>query len=314
MGKGAHQVTERTTAGTSSAWDADGLPTDPASRASAESTDLSGDPEVDALVAEIEVTRSEMTGTVEELGDRLDPAAIADRTTEKVREATIGKVESKVDDMTNAASELVSNAGDTVQQTGSGVVETIRRNPVPAALAGFGIGWLILNRQPGRRTDSVWAPTRSSSGWAPGDPTAGTFGESYGARGKDPREAIEDVTTQARRTAEEVASTVGETANEAATTVRSTATSVASQAQRTIESNPLAVGAIALAVGTAVGLALPASQTEKRVMGQAGSQLIEKAETAARKPLEELESSTGQGTSGQGTSGQGTSDQSMSGR
>jgi ElaB/YqjD/DUF883 family membrane-anchored ribosome-binding protein len=309
MGKGAHEVTERTTASTSPAWDADVLSSDPASSASDESTGLSGDPEVDLLVAEIEVTRSEMTGTVEELGDRLDPAAIADRTTEKVREATIGKVESKVDDMTSAASELVSNAGDTVQQTGSGVVETIRRNPVPAALAGFGLGWLILNRQPGRHTESVWAPSRSSSGWAPGDPTAGTFGESLGSRGKDPKDAIEDVTKNARKTAEEVAGTVGETANEAVTTVRQTATSVATQAQRTIESNPLAVGAIALAVGTAVGLALPASQTEKRVMGQAGSQLIEKAETAARKPLEELESS-----SGQDASGQTTSSQSLSGR
>jgi hypothetical protein len=37
---------------------------------------VTGDPEVDQLVEEIEVTRVEMTGTVEEIGDRLDPKNI----------------------------------------------------------------------------------------------------------------------------------------------------------------------------------------------------------------------------------------------
>ena len=52
------------------------------------------------------------------------------------------------------------------------------------------------------------------------------------------------------------------------------------------------MGAIAVAIGAAVGLALPASQAEKRVIGQAGSQLIDKAETAVTRPLEELESTS----------------------
>src|ERR671918_84809 len=134
MGEGADQVTDRTTLGGSSAWDAEVMPSD-SDMDRAEAWTGADDPEVDQLVTDIEQTRSEMTVTVEELGDRLDPSNIAQRTGEKVREATVGKVESKVDEMTNAASNLVTNAGDSVQQTGSGVVETIRRNPVPAALA-----------------------------------------------------------------------------------------------------------------------------------------------------------------------------------
>jgi hypothetical protein len=279
-------VTARTTASSSPAWDADVLPT--GTEDGSDGVGAEGDREIEELVAEIEQTRSEMTGTVEELGDRLDPGTIAARTTDKVREATIGKVESKVDDVTNAASTLASNAGDTVQQTGSGVIETIKKNPVPAALAGFGIGWLVLNRQSGRPSASDWS--RSGAGWS--GQTAEPRGFSDSNLGGNASEKIDEVTGKARRTAQDVASTVGDTASDAATTVKSGASSVASTAQTAFESNPLAIGAIALAVGTAVGLALPASQAEKRVMGQAGRQLIDKAETAVTKPLEEIERTT----------------------
>ena len=51
------------------------------------------DPEVEQLVGEIEVTRIEMTGTVEEIGDRLDPRNIVAGAKETVRDATVGKVE-----------------------------------------------------------------------------------------------------------------------------------------------------------------------------------------------------------------------------
>ena len=284
-------MTERTTASSSSAWDADVLPTEEDDGSDPIDAD-DGDREIEVLVAEIEQTRSEMTGTVEELGDRLDPGTIAERTTEKVREATIGKVESKVEDVTNAASTLAANAGDTVQQTGSGVIETIKRNPVPAALAGFGIGWLVLNRQSGKSSNSDWARSGAPV-WA--DQTASQRGFSDSSNlggGTNASDKIDEVTGKAKQTAQDVASTVGETASDAATTVKSGATSMATTAQNALESNPLAIGAIALAVGTAVGLALPASQAEKRVMGQAGSQLIDKAENAVTKPLEEMQRTT----------------------
>ena len=278
-------MTDRTTASSSSAWDADVLPTneEPIGFSGSSPT---GDAEVETLVADIEQTRAEMTGTVEELGDRLDPAAIAERTTQKVREATIGKVETKVDDMTNAASSFASNAGDAVQQTGSGMVETLKRNPVPAALAGFGIGWLVLNRQSGKSSGSSFWQGSETSRWS-GD--TGSYGTRSNDGGQNPTEMIGDATQKARQKAEDVVGTVGESANDAAQTVRTSASSLATTAQRSYESNPLAIGAIAMAVGTAVGLALPASQAEKRVMGQAGGQLIDKAEEAARKPLEEME-------------------------
>jgi ElaB/YqjD/DUF883 family membrane-anchored ribosome-binding protein len=312
-------MTERTTASAGDGWDADVLETDPAAMPDAsepgtvsawpESTagaggDPADAPEVEALVVEIEATRSEMAGTVEELGDRLDPATIADRAKDRVREATIGTIETKVNDMTTAASDLASDAGRTAQEAGSGLIETIKANPVPAAMAGLGIGWLIMNRRSGQRAswDRSWATTgrRAWDTDLTGDRydraagagirrTASELPEAFGRRVDDAGEAVGDAAATARRAAGDAFDTVGQTAGEAATTVSRTATDVVSQTQHAIEQNPIAFGAIAVAVGTAVGLALPATDAEKRVMGQAGSQLIDRAQSAASDTLREMD-------------------------
>src|SRR5205823_130369 len=41
--------------------------------------------------------------------------------------------------------EAVSSARDTVQGAGSSVIDTVKENPIPAALAGIGIGWLWMS-------------------------------------------------------------------------------------------------------------------------------------------------------------------------
>ena len=91
------------------------------------------DPESERLASEIEETRSEMAGTIDQIGHRLQPQTIANEAREKVREATVGKVE-----------RMVGDAGQSVQRTSNGMIDTIRQNPVPAALAALGIGWLAV--------------------------------------------------------------------------------------------------------------------------------------------------------------------------
>src|SRR5215212_3103500 len=109
-----------------------------------------------------------MAGTVGELGERLDPGNIADRARGRVRDATIGTIEGKVEEMTTAASDFASDAGRTAQEAGSGLIETIRQNPVPAAMAGIGIGWLVMNRRsaPNRQWSGEWDRRRGSMRWA----------------------------------------------------------------------------------------------------------------------------------------------------
>src|SRR4051794_39749915 len=78
------------------------------------------------LEAEIAATREDMTETVEAIGDRLTPGNIVKGATSTVRDATVGKV----GDMTSTATDALSGAGNTVQQTGSGLLETVKQNPI----------------------------------------------------------------------------------------------------------------------------------------------------------------------------------------
>ena len=248
-------------------------------------------PEVERLTQEIEDTRGGMSETLDELGQRLDPANIVAGAKETVREATVGKVEQ----MATSAGEMVSDAGTTARQTGEGLFETIKRNPVPAAMAGIGLGWLWMNREKGQMT---WSQTHDGRGRYISGYSGSGYGGTYGEQSVGDR--IGEAGEELGRKASNVASTVGDTASDVAEKARTTAGQVPDQvgmvgqqvgdtAQRLMDENPLAVGAIALAVGAAVGLALPATRTEQKVMGNAGSKLIDQAGTAIKQPLEEAE-------------------------
>jgi hypothetical protein len=58
-----------------------------------------------------------------------------DHAKDAARQATVGRVE-----------ELVWSAGDTARETQATMMNTIKQNPVPAALVSVGLGWLFLNR------------------------------------------------------------------------------------------------------------------------------------------------------------------------
>lgn len=87
------------------------------------------DDEVEATRAQIELTRAEMTETVDALQDRLDPQRLKER----------AKVQAR----------------DTVRSTGSEIFETVKQNPVPAAIAGGLLGLLLLRRLRSRRRDTI---------------------------------------------------------------------------------------------------------------------------------------------------------------
>jgi hypothetical protein len=54
-----------------------------------------------------------------------------------------------------------------------------------------------------------------------------------------------------------------------------------------VQDNPLAAGALAVAVGAAIGLACPATDYEDRAMGETRDQALAKARTVAQQPQAE---------------------------
>jgi len=275
-------------------------------------TDPTGEPEVDQLVDGIEATRVEMTMTVEEIGDRLDPKNIVADAKETVRAATVGRME----EMANTAGEMVGDAGDSVREAGTGILDTISRNPVPAAMIGIGLGWLAFSsrssgsdgrrmshRRRGQWVDepSHWADEQSR--WA-NEPSSARVG--YGDRGPGMVDragrAVGDATDQLGSTVGSAADRVGTTVGHAADQVGGMAGQVPDQvgyaarqlgdnASRLFDQYPLVVGAAAVAVGATIGLALPPTEMERRTIGQPAREVLGKAEETASQALGQAQAS-----------------------
>ncbi len=205
--------------------------------------------EVAEIRADIEGTRQEMGGTLNELGDRLEPGHLVQQAKENVREATIGRVE------------------DTAKGVSEMVMDTIRRNPIPAALAGAGLALLWVNRSQGPQ---------------------GGRSTSYGSRLRLPKPSGIDVRGGWRQDigskARDAASTVGDAAATVGQNVTGAVGSVAEGAGQTAEqvgwklesfmqANPLAVGAIAAGAGAVVGSILPETPQEREMLGDASRQV-----------------------------------------
>lgn len=265
------------------------------------------DPEAERIVSEIEVTRTEMGGTINEIGHRLDPQVIAGQARDHIREATVGKVERMMDD-----------AGQTAQRTGDSMIETIRQNPVPAAIAALGLGWLALKFRDQQSSVSYGgngSGYRDRYLYQPRGGYSTDYGTDYGrggyAGGTDPLQPARDAADRVTTGAQDVASQAVDRAQQLGSDVQQAAQSAVGQTQekvqqaqwqvqgtvgqaqrqfdRTLNENPLAVAALAVGVGAAVALAIPETQKERELLGEQRDKLVSQAEQVAAKALDQTE-------------------------
>ncbi len=99
---------------------------------------------------------------------------------------------------------------------------------------------------------------------------------------------------QAREGVSNLAGQVAERASDLGGQVRQGALRAQDQYRQAVIDNPLAVGAVALAAGAAVGLMLPSTQTENRWMGETRENLVQAAEQAARGTIEKVRQVAGE--------------------
>ncbi len=269
-----------------------------------------GGDETLAIRAEITETRERMGDTIEEIGERLNPRHLKQQVKEDVRDATIGRVEN-----------MAHNAADRVKETRRTITETVRENPIPAALAGIGLGWLYLNSRKQEKRDSFgygdWRSAdsgygRGFSGGYGGRATG--YGGGYAERGyreggiggqeeegklEHLRERASDAGHKMGERASELghdiaegASHLGERTQEIASGVaHSVAETTRHQAQRVEDrfyENPLMVGAASLALGLAAGMAMPPTRTETRLMGEARDQFVDRVKETAEETGEKV--------------------------
>lgn len=245
-------------------------------------------PRPEAIVEDIETTRGAMTETVQAIGDRLSPTNIVADAKATVREATVGKVEVMADN----AGRMIEEAGYTAQNAGGSIVETIKRNPLPAAMAAIGLGWLATHTAKGERRDeggrldgSRYRAASYGSGWTP---DRGYEEQRAGG----PRQALADV----GETVGERAGEVGDTLRQVPDEVRFRAEGLGQQAGRVLDETPFVAGAVAVAVGAVIGALLPATEVEQRVLGPATEKAIDAAEQTATEKMAEIEQTASEST------------------
>jgi ElaB/YqjD/DUF883 family membrane-anchored ribosome-binding protein len=263
------------------------------------------------IQADIERTRADLSETVDTIQHRVSPESLKNQVTDQaegaiqeIKDAAIGKL-----------NEVIGGMGGNLEDVSSNFVARIRENPVPAALIGVGIGWLVMSSgSKERRSDdrSSFQPRYQAgedyayrpAGW---QDTGRESGEEGGLADRA-RQAASSVKDKAQRLGEEVrdrAESWAEGARDKAEAWRGEAGERAEgwrregphlaeearyraqQAEeglaRMMRENPLAVGAAAVAVGAAIGLVLPRTRQEDELMGEMRDQLVDRAQEAAGK-------------------------------
>lgn len=246
---------------------------------------------------------------------------------DNVREATIGRVETMVRNASDSAYETREGVMGTIRQNpvpaalvgiGLGWLWMNRRSAPPRrTYTGEARayrddrdyqGRMYAGQYDGGR--GAYYPTGYNRGeYAGGQQDSGgnAVTQATGRVG----EAASNVAGTVGDTAGHVASTVGETVGNAASAVGETASNLMSTTQETagnlvsgaqyqarraedglgqaMQDNPLAVGAVALALGAAIGLALPQTERENQLMGEARDTLLERAQDLAQETVEKVQ-------------------------
>jgi ElaB/YqjD/DUF883 family membrane-anchored ribosome-binding protein len=220
---------------------------------------------------EIEQTRARMSERLDTISEKLHPS--------------------------NLALSAVESVGERARQTGSRVAHVIKENAIPMAAVGLGITWLVAQR---RAKSAGWGegtaryayrgPERRIAGYAerrrrPGEArdrvSGGVPGVADRLGGVAP--PLGDVAARAQERVSELGSEARERVQELETKSREQTRRVRIDLARMIEENPLAVAAGAGVLGLALGLLLPHTRQEDRMMGPARDQLLDRAgETVGR--------------------------------
>lgn len=232
---------------------------------------------------EIEVTRERMGRDIDELGERLNPSNLK----RQAKEAISGK-----------AQEVADSVKYQARYTGFKVIDFIQENPSLVAAMGLGAVWLVQQRNrsevsgdrmarfaytgPERRRNigGRIADRAGEVREAVGD-AAARVGDRVGERAGEWREQAGEAAGRVRERAGEIGSETRERARELGHQAREQGRRVRGTMERMLDQNPLALAAGAAVLGLALGLLVPESERERRLMGPARDQLAERAQHTA---------------------------------
>ncbi|WP_020076145.1 DUF3618 domain-containing protein [Cryocola sp. 340MFSha3.1] len=177
---------------------------------------MSDDP--DAIRADIEATRRNLSGDVDALADKVTPSKIAQRQTRKVKGAFHSmseRIMGSADDVRSGVGGAVSDAGSSVADAGRTVVDKAQGNPLAVGLIAFGVGALIASLIPPSTKEQELASAAKDAA----QPLLHEAAEVGKQVADDLKEPAQQAVQSVKETAQEGVSTVKEEATDRASDV-----------------------------------------------------------------------------------------------
>ncbi|HXH70982.1 MAG TPA: DUF3618 domain-containing protein [Pyrinomonadaceae bacterium] len=265
-------------------------------------------------------TRSQMSETIDAIQEKLSFSNISEQVSnigeqvkDEVSEHISSAIQTAKDSVYDATLGKVGNVMNYVNKGMNEVADTklghtIRKNPLPIALIGLGLGMLYMNKSEKR---SQYRYNRNKTDYDY-DREGGYDRREFSSRNN------QSTLTSAQTKVSDAAGKVGETVSGAAGAISDTVSDVAGKAYEQVgnlgsqvkdvagsaqdqyeyymDENPLAVGAVALALGAAVGISIPSTRFEGELMGETRDNLMQKAEETARGTIDKVKSVAGEVT------------------
>ncbi len=211
---------------------------------------------------EVEASRDNLDRTVEALKDKMTPGQLFDEASRAV--------------------------GSTGQQVFAKFVEQAKENPMPLAVMGLGLAWLMSSSG---RSGGTTSGYREPSSWAPRESNSGGGVRALGEKASGLMSGVKDKLASAT-------SALGESGGAVAHSLSSARTSAADKAvvyrdrardgvSRMLETEPLLLGAIGLVVGAAIGSALPHTDIEDRTVGPLRDKVLGKGKAVVEETMQQ---------------------------
>lgn len=152
------------------------------------------------------------------------------------------------------------------------VRDFVTDNPGPSLLFAAGLAWLFVNHE--RRNPRAIRSRVSEVG--------SSTKENLRDAGSSASSALSDARTSAAERAEQARLAARERAERAREAARRRRRKLQERYQETLQTNPLALGAAAIATGLAIGLMLPSTRRENELMGEVRDSMLDQARQIAR--------------------------------
>jgi hypothetical protein len=187
-------------------------------------------------------------------------------------DAELTAARSAAGNATQRAAAFARQAEQSMTRIAQSALASIKENPIPFALTGIGmtctgvgLTWLLMRGGAAVASDAAAAVTGESHS---------PQGHGANGIGTSAQRSIKRIADEAGQLAQRAQSSVGEFAHASSDTLQRLTLDAKSRAQRleataeqTLRSHPLGVGASALALGVAIGWALPGTSREGRWFG-----------------------------------------------